>query len=120
MDTTFEFYTFDQMVTVLARNTPHALIQDWWSRLEGVIRTYCVKRGAKRHLPISTLISNHLVHHPAASPDLLQELHLMRALRNHIAHGEAPALTAEEATTYAYRAWTIGWNLTAHDSENVA
>ena len=120
MDTTIEFHTFDQMVAVLARNTPHALVQDWWSRLEGVIRRYCVTRGAKWGTPIFTLIGQHLTHHPGASPDLLQEIHAMRKLRNTIAHGDAPLITADEAAAFATRAWKIGWHLLEHEDRQLA
>ncbi len=38
MTVAIQFHTFDEMAAVLSENTPHALVQDWWSRLEAVIR----------------------------------------------------------------------------------
>ena len=106
-----QFHTFDEMVAVLSENTPHALVQDWWSRLEAVIREICARCGASPREHISNLIDKYLSQHPAASPELIRELHAMRELRNRCAHGEAPPLTADEARDFAQRAWTIAWDL---------
>lgn len=117
MTTVVQFHTFDQMTAVLSENVPHALVQDWWSRLEATIRDICVRRGARPREPVSKLIDRYLSQHPAASPELIRELHSMRELRNRCAHGEAPPLTADEARAFAHRAWTIGWDLAIKDEQ---
>ena len=111
MTTAMQFHTFDEMAAVLSENTPHALVQDWWSRLEAVIRDICARRGAGPREHISSLIDGYLSRHPAASPELIRELHVMRELRNRCAHGEAPPLTADKARAFAHRAWTVAWDL---------
>ncbi|MGQ0835182.1 MAG: hypothetical protein ACT4O5_09730, partial [Gammaproteobacteria bacterium] len=120
MDTTMEFRTFDEMAAVLSRNTPHALVLDWWSRLERVIRGHCAKRGAKPNETISALINAHLSSHRIFDDALIQELHEMRRFRNLIAHVEAPGLSAVEAERFARRAWTIAWYIAEVDDKNVA
>jgi hypothetical protein len=119
MDTPMQFHTFDEMAAVLAENVPHALVQDWWSRLEATIRDVCARRGANPRANISYLIDKDLSRHPAASPELVRELHVMRDLRNRCAHGEAPPLTANEARAFAHRACTIAWDLATKD-ENLS
>src|SRR5262245_43435317 len=77
-----QFQTFDEMTSVLAENVPHALVQDWWARLEAVVRKMCAQRGAGSRKNISNLIDTHLSKHPAVSAGLIVELHKMRDLRN--------------------------------------
>jgi|SRR6266446_6634244 len=115
MTTSMQFHTFDEMAAVLAENVPHALVQDWWSRLEATIRNICARRGADPRENISNVIDRYLSQYPAASPELIRELHVMRELRNRCAHGEAPPLTADQAHTFAHQAWTIAWDLATKD-----
>ena len=117
MTAAMQFHTFDEMAAVLSENTPHALVQDWWSRLEGVIRAICARRSAGPRENISILIDKYLSQHPAASPELIRELHAMRELRNRCAHGEAPPLIASEARAFAHRAWTVAWDLALKDEK---
>jgi len=117
MATTVQFHTFDEMAAVLSENTPHALVQDWWSRLERVIRDICARLGASPRQNISIVIDKYLSQHPAAPPELIRELHVMRELRNRCAHGETPPLAADEARSFAHRAWTVGWDLAVKDEE---
>jgi len=115
MDTTTEFCTFDEMVAVLSRNALQALVQDWWSRLERAIRDFCARRGEQPRERISDLISKRLPAHSGITVQLIHELHEMRMLRNAVAHGDAPPLTAREAEAYARRAWEISWYLVKFD-----
>ena len=117
MKAVIQVHTFDEMAAVLSENTPHALVQDWWSRLEAVIRDICARRGAGPRENISNLIDKCLSQHPTASPELIRELHAMRELRNRCAHGEAPPLAASEARAFAHRAWTVAWDLAVKDEK---
>ena len=117
MESVPQFHTFDQMALVLGHNAPHALVQDWWSRLEGAIRDVVAGEGGHSRKPVSELISRDLVRLPGVSSALVDELHRMRQLRNRCAHGEAPALTADEARAFARRAWAIAWSLSVTPSD---
>ena len=105
-----QFHTFDEMAAVLSENTPHALVQDWWARLEGTIRNRVIAGSANRRRSISELINSCLAQRLGVAPKLIRELHSMRLLRNKCAHGDAPPLTADQARNFAHRAWTIAWN----------
>lgn len=107
MSSAIQFHTFHEMAAVMSHNMPHALVQDWWSRLERVIRTVCPLYGAGPREPVAKLIDKYLIQHPVVTPELVRELHIMRKLRNQCAHGEAPPLTVEESSAYAYRAWDV-------------
>ena len=108
------FRTIHDMITPVSHNMPHALVQEWWSRLERVIRIFGQLYGAAPRERVSIVINKHLRQHPLVTPALVQELHRMRDLRNRCAHGESPSLTVEESSAFAYRAWDIqsalAWN----------
>jgi len=40
MSSPIKFHTIYDMVAFMSRELPHALVQDWWSRLERVIRIF--------------------------------------------------------------------------------
>ena len=109
---TREFETFHEMVSVLAANTPHALVQDWWARLEGQIRRICIRLGAHARTSVATQIDTYLVPALGLSTEIVAELHTMRQLRNQCAHGEAPSISRDEASTFAHRAWAMAWGIT--------
>lgn len=117
MPTVVQFHTFDEMAAVLSENTPHALVLDWWARLERVIRDICVRRGAGPREHVATLIDKHFLFYPVASTELIRELHFMRELRNRCAHGDAPPFTADEARAFAHRAWTLAWDFAVADEK---
>ena len=114
MSSVTQFHTIHEMVSVMSHNMPQALVQDWWSRLERVIRHFSQLYGAAPGEPVAKLIDKYLIQHPLVTPDLVRELHVMRKLRNKCAHGEAPPLSVEESSAYAYRAWDVqsalAWN----------
>jgi len=104
------FSTFEEMSAVLATNTPHALVQDWWARLEGVLRA-CVPGGLSRRASVASLLSKAHAQHYGLSGDELAELNAMRRLRNACAHGEAPPLSKQLALQFARRAHTLAWDI---------
>ena len=108
------FHTIHEMIVPMSHNMPHALVQEWWSRVERVLRHFGQVYGAVPGEPIGKLINKRMIQHPLMTPDLVRELHVMRKLRNKCAHGEFPPLTLEESSAYGYRAWDIqqalAWN----------
>jgi hypothetical protein len=114
MSSATQFHTIHDTVAFMSREFPHALVQEWWSRVERVLRHFGTVYGAAPREPIAKLIDLRMVQHPLMTPGLVQELHTMRKLRNKCAHGEVPPLTIEESSGYAYRAWDIqqalAWN----------
>ena len=66
--------------------------------------------GQRPRLPISKLIDKQLAVALAISAEVIAELHKMRELRNRCAHGEAPSISRDDASDFAYRAWAMAWN----------
>jgi hypothetical protein len=114
MSSATQFQTIHDVIAVMSPNMPHALVQDAWSRLERVIRIFGRLYGADPRDRISKIIDKHLPQHPVMTPAIIGELHRMRGMRNLCAHGDAPSLSVEESSAYAYRAWDIqsalAWN----------
>ena len=106
-----QFHTFDQYVSVLSVDAPHALVQDWWTRLERQIRIVSRRLGYEYKNSAVEMI-NALEMHPVIEAEVIEELQAMRRTRNAVVHDlNAPALSSEEAEKYARRAWTLGWYL---------
>ena len=50
--------------------------------------------------------------HHAIDAEMVEELHVLRRVRNAVAHDlDAPALTADKAENYARRAFALSWHL---------
>ena len=106
-----KFHTFDDYVSVLSIDAPHALVQEWWSRLEREVKKLCKKLGHKYNNSVSEMI-NALDRHPAIDTKVIEELHSMRRTRNAVAHDlDVPSLTVDQAEQYARRAFALGWDL---------
>ncbi len=45
-----QFRTFQEMIDVVAPNMPHALILDWWRRVELTLRYYTIAHHNRRSL----------------------------------------------------------------------
>jgi hypothetical protein len=114
MTVTTQFQTFPEMIQVMATNCPHALIQDWWARLEAQVRAVqpIQSKGAAIHSQIDSLRRFGL------NDKDTDELHGMRKLRNRCAHGEAPPITAETAAFFAFRAWSIAWSIASKHTDS--
>ncbi len=108
-----QFQTFTEMIQVMATNCPHALIQDWWARLEAQVRA--VQPVQSNGAPIHSLIDS--LHRFGLCGKDTDELHGMRKLRNRCAHGEAPPITPEIAAFFAFRAWSIAWSIASKHEE---
>jgi hypothetical protein len=108
-----QFQTFPEMIQVMATNCPHALVQDWWARLESQIRA--AQFGQRSSAPVHSLIES-LSQFGLCKQDT-DELHGMRKLRNRCAHGEAPSISPETAAFFALRAWSIAWSIASKQEE---
>lgn len=114
MTAVLQFQTFPEMAQVMAVNCPHALIQDWWARLEAQVRAVQPAQGTGT--PMHMLID--LLRQFGLSAKDADELHEMRKLRNRCAHGEAPPVSPETAAFFAFRAWSIAWRIVSKHEES--
>ena len=106
-----QLHTFDQYLSADSVEVPHALVQDWWSRLEREVCAVSQSLGYEYKNSIVDLIEV-LSMHPVIESEVIEELQVLRRTRNAVAHDlDAPDLTAEEAEEYARRARALTWYL---------
>jgi hypothetical protein len=108
-----QFQSFSEIIQVMATNCPHALIQDWWARLEARIRA--VQPIQRKGITIHSLI-NSPQRFDLCIKDI-DELHGMRKLRKLWVHGEAPPISSETAAFFAFLAWSISWSIASKHEE---
>lgn len=108
MDSFGQFDTFDEMISVLAPNNPHALVLDWWRRLERAIDYYFVayygRRRPKHAEYLEVLRADSRIGDAAAS-----EIDRLRMRRNEIAHGGGEWLSPAEAEVFARSVLSLEW-----------
>ncbi len=96
------FRTFADYVDVVARNAPHALVLDWWRRVDLALVDYFdsfgEKRPPKRHEEEKRIATD-----PRLGPPVASALSKLRRTRNTIAH-EPTMLAAADAAAYAQAA----------------
>src|SRR5213592_894485 len=95
-----QFRTFNEMTSILAENTPHALILDWWRRTESVINYFTIAHYGRR-FDASYQAITPLEPDPRLDPHVAQALHGLRRIRNAVAHGPRICIAPEDATLYA-------------------
>lgn len=103
--------TLDDHLALMAAEAPHALIQDWWRRLECVLGGYADARSIERPQKTweyESLVSedDRLGHTFAVS------LKHLRDRRNRITHGRFQAVSSGEAI-FAQKAFKLIGSLSA-------
>ena len=97
---------FNDYVTVMAINSPHALVMDGWRRLDLSLRDYAeaVRRvvGPRIRSPIEQVVSQD----NALGPKFAGVIRQLRRLRNRVAH-ESIYVSSEEAAAYARRTFSL-------------
>ena len=101
-----DFRTFDEMVSVLARNTPHALVLDWWRRLERTLDYYFIAfhRRSRPKNYIGILASDERV-----DSRIVSIVDGLRRRRNTVAHCGVQDLSPDDAVGFAKAAWLTVW-----------
>jgi len=100
--------TFEEYVQILAIESPHALILDWWSRLEIAINEYFEIYGMAVRSPIPSkeqAISND----PRLGPEITAQLRELRLIRNKVAHDKRKPISVDDATQYAQKSNELIW-----------
>jgi hypothetical protein len=101
-----EFHTFEEMVSVLAINAPHALILGEWRRLEQAINEYCSMHGVQRKSWMSVLANDLNV-----GQEVVDQINALRLRRNEIAHEKTKPVAPNEAAEYAKKVHDLIWLL---------
>lgn len=94
------FHTFHEMTSVLAENAPHALVLDWWRRMEGALAYFTIAHYGQR-FDTSYEALSWLESDTRLGPHIVQALHGLRRIRNAVAHGPRIHIAPEDATLYA-------------------
>jgi len=102
--------TFEGYLQIMAAESPHALILDWWSRLELAIQEYSEVLGVP--LKASMLCREQtLGADPKLGPELTAQLRELRLIRNEVAHDKRKPISVNDASQYARKANTLIWIL---------
>lgn len=96
--------TFDELILPIAQEAPHALVLDWYRRLELTLRSYLLSRGLRFHDgPRAEAVI-------ASDPQLGAKTAIvvagLRTTRNRLAHGWEP-FTPPEAEAFARAAFAV-------------
>ena len=95
---------FEELVAAIAEEAPHALVLDWYRRLELTVRSYLAARGmAYSNGPAAESI---IAADPRLGHDVARELSRLRVLRNTHTHGWQ-ALIPLDAVQYARAAFAL-------------
>ena len=92
--------TFEEHISILATESPSALIQDWWLRLDRAVREHFALvhgRQAKDHLELE----KHIAEYPNLGPSVSAQIAALRRRRNAVVHGSITSPSPEEAKSYA-------------------
>ena len=104
------FRTFAEYVDVVGRNAPHALVLDWWRRLDLAVRDYFQSLGEKRPLTRNGE-EKRIADDPQLGPAVALALPQLRRSRNAVAH-EQIILAPSDAAAYAEAALRMIGKLT--------
>ena len=100
--------TFEEYVQILAIESPHALILDWWGRLELTINEYFEVYGmAVRSSALSK--EQAMAVDPRLGPEITAQIRELRLARNKVAHEKRKPISVDDATKYAQKANELIW-----------
>ena len=105
---------FPEFVSIIAEEAPHAVVLDWYRRLELSIRAYSAARGIEFHNgPAAERI---IAADPSLGLEAARAIARLRRVRNTHTHEWKPT-TPTEAAAFAYEAFRlIGDVLRANDA----
>lgn len=96
--------TFDELILPIAQEAPHALVLDWYRRLELTLRSYLASRGLRFH--DGPRAEAEIATDPLLGATIAAMAASLRTTRNRLAHGWAP-ITPADAETFARSAFAI-------------
>ena len=97
---------FNDYVAVIAANSPHVLVMDWWRRLDLALRDYGDTLKPMINSQNREAIEKAVSQDQNLGPGVADLIHGLRQLRNRAAH-ESINLSAEDATAYARQAFSL-------------
>ena len=89
---------FEEFLSAVAEEAPHAVVLDWYRRLELTVRAYLATRGLEfQNGPAAERV---IAADPLLGPDCAAAIEGLRTVRNAHTHGWEP-LTPAEAKVFA-------------------
>ena len=101
---------FDDYVAVIAANSPHALVMDWWRRLDLALRDYGDVLKPMINSQNREAIEKAVSQDKNLGPGVAGLIRRLRQLRNRAAHGsidQSINLSAQDATSYARQSFSV-------------
>ena len=102
--------SFEEYVDIIATESPHAAIMDWWRRLNLALSYYFKELGEYRGK--AKEVERRIASDPKLGPDIAAKLCRLRRMRNVVTHEDVGPLSREEAIHYAEDALQLIWTLT--------
>lgn len=97
--------SFEEYVDIIATESPHAAVMDWWRRLDRSIDYYFSTLGERRGN--ADEVERSIASDPKLGPDVAAKLRGLRRMRNAVTHEDVGPLSREEAIRYAKDAFQL-------------
>ena len=97
--------SFEEYVDIIATESPHAAIMDWWRRLNLALDHYFKELGERRDS--TEEVERRIASDPKLGTDIAAKLRELRYMRNRVTHREVGPLSREEAIRYAEDAFQL-------------
>lgn len=97
--------TFEEHVDIMATESPHAAIMDWYRRLSLILDDYCENVGIRRGK--AKEFHGRIASDPKLGPEVAAKLGELRLKRNAVTHENVGPLSREEAILYASDAFQL-------------
>ena len=98
---------FNGYVALIAANSPHALIMDWWRRLDLALREYAAALGPVFGGANGRAIEQAMPVDCPFGPRFADRVLRLRQLRNRVAHESIYHYSSEDAVAYARHAFAL-------------
>lgn len=98
---------FNDYVALMAATSPHALMMDWWRRLDLALREFADTLGLIVALRNRRAIEEAVSQDRALGPGFADCIRRLRLLRNRVAHESVSVYSSEDAAGYARHAFTL-------------
>jgi hypothetical protein len=102
--------TFEEYVEVMVIESPHALILDWWHRLELAINEYFEVYGMAVQGEIPSKEKS-MGADSRLGLGITAQIRELRLIRNKVAHEKTKPISVDDATQYAQKACELIWVL---------
>lgn len=94
-------------VALMAANSPHALVMDWWRRVDLALDDYGTARRPVVDHENRDAIEKAVSEDEALGPAVAELIRRLRLMRNQVAHDTTYNLSSEAPAAYAWQAFSL-------------